>query len=133
MMTLPMFVSSPASKRVSLQSHPSMRRYVRRFLALGMSKAEAQRLARAMVQYTVTKRVKGQQRSLKMRQLMPVYWRRLIEVGVPLQNAQQIAEIIAAYDVLRQVPSPYQLALLKQHCRYICRAELWRPKLLMVD
>lgn len=132
-MTLSMPVSSPTSKGMSRQSHQLMGRYVRRFLSLGMSKIEAQRLARAVVQYTVTKRIKGQRRSLKMRQLMPVYWRRLIEVGVPLQNAQKIAEIIAAYDVLRQVPSPYQLALLKQHCRYICRAELWRPKLLMVD
>ncbi|TVQ19753.1 MAG: hypothetical protein EA367_10540 [Leptolyngbya sp. DLM2.Bin15] len=64
---------------------------------------------------------------------MPVYWRRLIEVGVPLQNAKDIAEIIAAYDVLRQAPLPSQISLLKQHCRYICRAELWRPKLLIVD
>ncbi len=104
--------------------------YLQRLVELGMSEVEAKKVARAVANYKAAKRAKRKQRSLQVRELMPTYWRRLIEVGVSMEDARTLAEIIARYDVLKQLPNEEQRRQLNQHCRYICRAELWRYELL---
>lgn len=68
-----------------------------------------------------------------VREVTPVYWRQLIEVGVPIDVAQIIAWAIARYDIGRRLPEPQQLALIQHYCRYLCRANLWRSRLLLAS
>lgn len=67
----------------------------------------------------------------RIRKIRPVYWRRLVEVGVPVQVADVIAKAIAQYDASRQQPNPVQQHLIREYCRFVCRAELWRSQLLV--
>jgi hypothetical protein len=69
-------------------------------------------------------------RKKSIREITPIYWRRLIEVGVPINAAQAIAWTIAKYDA-GKLPEANEQALLRQYCRFICRAELWRANLLL--
>lgn len=124
----------PASSAISsvqiLQSKQPACNYLQRLVELGMSEIEARKVAKAVANYKAAKRAKRQQRSLKVRELMPTYWRRLIEVGVSLEDARALAEAIARYDVLKTLPDAKQRHQLNRYCRYICRAELWRYELL---
>lgn len=69
----------------------------------------------------------------QMRKMLPVYWRRLVEVGVPTHIADVIAKAIAQYDASRKRPNAVQQHLIREYCRFICRAELWRSQLLTVQ
>jgi hypothetical protein len=64
------------------------------------------------------------------REIMPIYWRRLIEMGVPIDEAKVIAWAIVRYDVGKILPNLQQQQILKQYCRFVCRAALWRSELL---
>lgn len=68
---------------------------------------------------------------ISARELMPIYWRKLIELGVPINEAKAIAWIVARYDVACKVPGPHQQLLVRQYCRFLCRAGLWRASLLL--
>jgi len=52
------------------------------------------------------------------------------EVGVPIDIANLLAWTIVRYEVAQIVPTPQQQQLLRQYCRFICRAELWQSNLL---
>lgn len=78
-------------------------------------------------QFLVTQKRRTQRSA---RQKMPVYWRKLIEVDVPIDTAKRIAWIIVRYEVAKTAPTPEEQQLLRQHCRFICRAGLWRSNLL---
>jgi hypothetical protein len=62
-----------------------------------------------------------------------LYWRCLMQQGVPYQDARHIAIAIAKYDVNKKCPNPQQTALIMQYSPLICRAKLWRSKLLLTD
>ena len=64
------------------------------------------------------------------RQKMPVYWRKLIEAGVPIDEAKLLAWAIVRFEVAQISPTPDQQQLLRQYCRFVCRAGLWRSNLL---
>ncbi|HHP7244963.1 MAG TPA: hypothetical protein ACFE0H_09795, partial [Elainellaceae cyanobacterium] len=70
-------------------------------------------------------------RALAVRDVMPGYWRRLIEAGIPLNDAKTIAKAIACYDTERNHLSLHQRKLIVQYLPLVCRADLWRPNLLM--
>jgi hypothetical protein len=69
-------------------------------------------------------------KAIGSREIMPIYWRRLIEMGVPINEAKVIAWAIVRYDVGKILPDLQQQQILKQYCRFICRAALWRAELL---
>jgi hypothetical protein len=69
-------------------------------------------------------------RKASARAVVPIYWRKLIEVGVPIDIANLLAWTIVRYEVAQIVPTPQQQQLLRQYCRFICRAELWQSNLL---
>lgn len=72
----------------------------------------------------------GSRKTIGSREIMPIYWRRLIEVGVPINEAKVIAWAIVRYDVGKVLPNLQQQQILKQYCRFVCRAALWRSELL---
>jgi hypothetical protein len=82
----------------------------RKLMILGVSLDDAKRIAI----------------NLLVREIVPVYWRKLIELGVPINEAHDIAEAIA-----QKRPNREQKELIKRYCPTICRAELWRSKLLL--
>ncbi|MGJ3252843.1 MAG: hypothetical protein ACFE0J_17175 [Elainellaceae cyanobacterium] len=86
-----------------------------KLLAFGISNQDAQMMIRA----------------LAVRDVMPAYWRRLIEAGIPLNDAKTIAKAIACHDTGRKPLSLHQQKLILQYLPLICRADLWRPNLLM--
>lgn len=65
------------------------------------------------------------------REVAPNYWRKLIEAGVPIEDAKFLAWTIARYDVAGRLPGRVQRCLIERHCRFICRAGLWRAGLLL--
>jgi hypothetical protein len=65
------------------------------------------------------------------RKLAKIYWRRLIKLGVPIEDAMYIAIAIARFDVANKKPRTKYRNLIGRYCPYICRAELWRPGLLV--
>jgi hypothetical protein len=69
-------------------------------------------------------------KAIGAREVVPIYWRRLIEIGVPIDAAQTIAWAIVRYDAAQIAPTLQQQQLLRQYCRFICRAGLWRSQLL---
>ncbi|MBD2463858.1 hypothetical protein H6G89_22920 [Oscillatoria sp. FACHB-1407] len=77
---------------------------------------------------TVTRAKTNQQ---PIREIVPIYWRRLIEVGVPIDVAHILAFAIARYDIAKRLPDAAQRVLISQYSRFLCRAELWRAKLLL--
>ncbi len=77
------------------------------------------------------KQIKRMKQRNRIRKMRPVYWRRLVEVGVPIHIADVIADAIAQYDARRRYPTRVQQSLIKEYCRFICRAELWRSQLLL--
>ncbi len=87
----------------------------RHLTALGVSRQEAKRIAK----------------SLAVQQILPVYWRKLIELGVPMEDARKVAKAIAKYDIAKTSPDPLQRSLIQKYCPIVCRAELWRLKLLL--
>jgi len=87
----------------------------RKLMILGVSLDDAKRIAINLI----------------VREIVPVYWRKLIELGVPINEAHDIAEAIAHYDAAKKRPSQEQKELIKRYCPTICRAELWRSKLLL--
>jgi hypothetical protein len=66
-----------------------------------------------------------------IREIAPIYWRKLIEVGVPIDVAHILAFAIARYDIAKRFPDKAQRLLIEEYSRFICRAELWRAKLLL--
>lgn len=88
----------------------------RKLMVLGVSLDDARRIAVNLI----------------IREVVPVYWRKLIELGVPIDEAHDIAEAIARYDTAKKRPNRDQKELIKRYCPNICRAELWRSKLLLV-
>ncbi|NJN59058.1 MAG: hypothetical protein HC879_16955 [Leptolyngbyaceae cyanobacterium SL_5_9] len=87
----------------------------RKLMILGVSLNDAKRIAINLI----------------VREIVPVYWRKLIELGVPINEAHDIAEAIARYDAAKKRPNRKQKELIKRYCATICRAELWRSKLLL--
>ncbi|NJO49009.1 MAG: hypothetical protein HC840_05505 [Leptolyngbyaceae cyanobacterium RM2_2_4] len=87
----------------------------RKLMILGVSLNDAKRIATNLI----------------VREIVPVYWRKLIELGVPINEAHDIAEAIARYDAAQKRPNREQKELIKRYCATICRAELWRSKLLL--
>ncbi|MBD1869122.1 hypothetical protein H6F95_17840 [Cyanobacteria bacterium FACHB-471] len=87
----------------------------RKLMILGVSLDDAKRIAINLI----------------VREIVPVYWRKLIELGVPINEAHDIAEAIARYDAAKKRPNHEQKELIKRYCPTICRAELWRSKLLL--
>lgn len=67
------------------------------------------------------------------RDLLPLYWQQLVEQGVPLKAARIIAEAIANYDSTSRPPTPLQQQLIRHYCRFVCRAQLWRSRLLLMS
>lgn len=66
-------------------------------------------------------------------ELLPLYWQRLVEQGVPIKVARVIAEAIAHYDSTSRAPTSQQQQLIYHYCRFICRAQLWRSRLLLMS
>jgi hypothetical protein len=87
----------------------------RKLMILGVSLNDAKRIAINLI----------------VREIVPVYWRKLIELGVPINEAHDIAEAIARYDAAKKRPNRKQKELINRYCATICRAELWRSKLLL--
>lgn len=108
-----------------------MMAYCRRLMELGMPSSEARKVARAVARYRVMKQSKLANRLAQVQALIPTYWRKLIELGVPINDAKLIAEAIAEYDVLNKYPDATQRTLMRQYCRFLCRAELWRSQLFI--
>lgn len=108
-----------------------MASYWRRLIELGMPAAEARKVARAVARDRAMKQSKHATRLAKVQALIPTYWRKLIELGVPIDDAKPIAEAIAEYDVLGKIPDGLQRNLMRQYCRFLCRAELWRSQLFI--
>ena len=65
------------------------------------------------------------------RQLAKVYWQRLVKAGISVDEAMEIAIAIARFDVVNKRPNTKYRNLIGRHCPAICRAELWRPGLLL--
>jgi hypothetical protein len=65
------------------------------------------------------------------RKLAVIYWKRLIQFGIPMDDAVHIAIAIARYDVASKRPRSRQRVLIDRYCPLVCRAELWRPGLLI--
>lgn len=65
------------------------------------------------------------------RQLAHVYWKRLVKAGVPIDDAVMIAIAIARFDVVSKRPRAKYRNLIGRYCPMVCRAELWRPGLLL--
>lgn len=65
------------------------------------------------------------------RKLATSHWKQLIRYGVPIEDAAHIAIAIARFDVARKKPRRHQRALIDQYCPFICRAELWRPGMMV--
>lgn len=72
-------------------------------------------------------------RTITPRDLLPLYWQRLVEQGVPVKAARLIAEAIANFDVTSRAPTPLQQRLIHHYCFCICRAKLWRSRLLLMQ
>jgi hypothetical protein len=60
-----------------------------------------------------------------------LFWRCLMQQGVPYHDARHIAIAIAKYDVNHKYPNPRQKALIMQYSALVCRAKLWRSRLLI--
>ncbi len=81
---------------------------------------------------TLTKEEQTMNLSLLIaRKLAAVYWRRLVRLGVPVDDAMYIAIAIAKFDVTNKQPRTKYRNLIGRYCSHICRAELWRPGLLV--
>lgn len=83
------------------------------------------------IENTVIRRSKASLTS--PRELLPLYWQQLVEQGVPLKVARVIAEAIANYDSTSRAPTSQQQRLIYRYCRFVCRAKLWRARLLLMS
>lgn len=113
------------------ESRQFMLTYWQRLVDLGMPASEARKVARAVTRYRMAKQSKLAERLEKVRTLIPTYWRSLIELGVSIDAAKLLAEAIAEYDVLGKNPNTELRELMRQHCRFLCRAGLWRSQLFI--
>ena len=68
---------------------------------------------------------------LKIKQIGSGYLQQLIRIGIPIQDARTIAVAIARYDVDHHHPQDLQRQLICQYSAFVCRANLWRPGLLL--
>lgn len=128
-------LSNQDTDRLSPEQVEEARRFMlsywQRLVKLGMPAGEARKVARAVTRYRVLKQSKQATRLAKVQALIPAYWRKLIELGVPIDDAKPMAEAIAEYDVLGKIPDEFQQNLMRQYCRFLCRAELWRSQLFI--
>ncbi len=115
------------------ESRQFMLNYWQRLIDLGMPIHEARKVARAVTRYRIAKQSQLTERLNKVRVLIPTYWRSLIELGVPIDSAKFLAEAIAEYDALGKKPDAQLRALMHQHCRFLCRAGLWRSALFISE
>lgn len=115
-----------ASTRLALDSQPDLLKAElraedvlsfnwRELTALGVAPEQARAIAETLI----------------AKRLMSLYWRKLTLAGVAPDPARRIARIIARYDVIEVLPTVQQQVLLSQNCPAICRAGLWRVKLLL--
>ena len=68
---------------------------------------------------------------LKIKQIGSSYLQQLIRIGIPTQDARAIAVAIARYDIAQHHPQDLQRQLICQYSAFVCRANLWRPGLLL--
>ncbi len=59
-----------------------------------------------------------------------LYCYKLMHEQVPAVEARSIAVALARYDAYQQSPSPAQQTLIMKFSAAICRAKLWRPRML---
>jgi hypothetical protein len=115
-----------ASTRLALETQPDLLKAElraedvlsfnwRELTALGVAPEQARAIAETLI----------------AKRLMSIYWRKLTLAGVARDPARRIARIIARYDVIEVLPTVQQQVLLSQNCAAICRAGLWRVKLLL--
>ncbi|MFG6101521.1 hypothetical protein U2F10_04670 [Leptothoe sp. EHU-05/26/07-4] len=68
---------------------------------------------------------------LKIKEVGSSYWQQLIHIGIPKQHARSIAVAIAKYDIAQCQPQELQRQLICHYSAFVCRANLWRPGLLL--
>ena len=68
------------------------------------------------------------QTTLRTRGILYCY--KLMQQGIPYADARSIASAIAKFDALKKSPSLKQKQLIMRNSSLVCRAHLWRAKLL---
>ncbi len=68
---------------------------------------------------------------LKIKQVGSSYLQQLLHMGIPMEAARTIAVAIAKYDVAQCRPQDTQRQLISHYSAFVCRANLWRPGLLL--
>ncbi|NEQ31834.1 MAG: hypothetical protein F6K04_12655 [Leptolyngbya sp. SIO4C5] len=68
-----------------------------------------------------------------IKQIGIAYWMKLVREGIPKTDARTIAAAIAKYDVAKRLPSLEQKELIVHYSPLICRAQLWRTRLLLTS